>query len=95
MSWNSRSKLILPSTLNKFTHTHTHNKSALLKQEKTFKLCPECYPVEWWMMHLFSWESPHFGTEFFVIHPLTSVVTISQEKFKPPLTLGGVLHTFA
>jgi hypothetical protein len=35
-----------------------------------------------------------FGTEFFVIHPLTSVVTISQEKLKPPLTLGDVSYTF-
>jgi hypothetical protein len=35
-----------------------------------------------------------FGTEFFVIHPLISVMTISQEKLKPPLTLRGVLHTF-
>jgi hypothetical protein len=36
-----------------------------------------------------------FGTEFFVIHPLTSVVTIYQEQLKTPLTLGGILHTFA
>jgi hypothetical protein len=36
-----------------------------------------------------------FGSEFFIIHPLTSVVTISQEKLNSPLTLGGVLHTFA
>jgi hypothetical protein len=54
-----------------------------------FKLYSEGYLVDWWMIHLF------FGTEFFVIHPLTSVVTISQEKLKPPLTLGGILHTFA
>jgi hypothetical protein len=59
-----------------------------------FKLYPEGYPVEWWMMHLFSWESPHFGTEFFVIHPLTSVVTISWEKRNALLTLGGVLRSF-
>jgi hypothetical protein len=25
-----------------------------------------------------------FGTEWFAIHPLTSVVTISQEKLNPP-----------
>jgi hypothetical protein len=41
------------------------------------------------------WESPLFGTELFVIHPLTSVVTISREKLKSQLTLGGVLHAFA
>jgi hypothetical protein len=45
-------------------------------------------------MHLFSWESPIFGTEFFVIHPLTLVVAISQENLNP-LTLGGDSHTFA
>jgi hypothetical protein len=38
--------------------------------------------------------SPLFGTEFFIIHPLTSVMTISQEKLKPLLTLESVLHTF-
>jgi hypothetical protein len=36
-----------------------------------------------------------FGTKFLVNHPFTSVVTISQEELKSPLTLGGVLHTFA
>jgi hypothetical protein len=60
-----------------------------------FKLYAEDYPVERWMMRLFSWESAPFGTETFVFHPLTSVVNISQEKFRPLLTLGGILHTFA
>jgi hypothetical protein len=36
-----------------------------------------------------------FGIEFFVIHPLTSVVAIFGEKLKPLLTLRGVLHIFA
>jgi hypothetical protein len=60
------------------------------EKKKTFKLYPdnpEGYPVEWWMMHLFSWEFPPFGNEFFVIHPLTSVVTVSQEK------LNTLLHS--
>jgi hypothetical protein len=77
-----------------YTHTHTHLKCTLKKKEKIFKLYPEGYPVEWWVMYLFFWESP-FGTEFFVIHPLTSVVTISWGKLKPLLTLRGVLHIFA
>jgi hypothetical protein len=35
------------------------------------------------------------GTECFVIHSLTSIVAISQEKLEPPWTLRGVLHSFA
>jgi hypothetical protein len=58
-----------------------------------FKLYPEGYPVEWWMMHLFSWESPLFGTEIFVIDLLMSVVTISQEKLKS-LLMHFISYTF-
>jgi hypothetical protein len=36
-----------------------------------------------------------FGTEFFVIHPLTSVTAISWVKLNSPLTHRGVLHIFA
>jgi hypothetical protein len=34
-----------------------------------------------------------FGAEFFVIYSLMSVVTISWEKLKPLLTLGGVFYS--
>jgi hypothetical protein len=64
------------------------------KKKEIFKLYPEGYLVEWWILYLFSWESPLFGTEFFVIHPLTSAATISWEKLKPPLALRDVLCTF-
>jgi hypothetical protein len=94
MGWNSRSKLNFVHCF-KPIHTHTQLECTLKKRKKKFKLYPEGYLVEWWMMHLFSWESSPFGTEFFVIHPLTSAVTISWENLKPPLTVRGVLHTFA
>jgi hypothetical protein len=35
-----------------------------------------------------------FGTEFFVIHSLTSVVAISQEKVKPPTNAQRCLTHF-
>jgi hypothetical protein len=43
VSWNSRSNLILPSSLNKFTYicTHTHTiRVHSQKKEKMFKLYP-------------------------------------------------------
>jgi hypothetical protein len=46
----------LPNALNKLTHTHTH-KIRVYSQKKSFKLYPEGYLVEWWIMHLFSFES--------------------------------------
>jgi hypothetical protein len=58
-----------------------------------FKLYPEGYLVECSRIHLFSWESSSFGTEFFVILPLTSVGTISQEMLNPT-QLSEMYYTF-
>jgi hypothetical protein len=33
------------------------------EKKKTFKLYPEGYPVEWWMIHLFFCESPSLQHE--------------------------------
>jgi hypothetical protein len=104
VSWNSRSKLLLPSALNKFTyicthtHTHTHTHTqlecTLKKKEKKFKLYPGGLSAGMVDDVSVLLESSPFGIEFFVIHPLSSVVTISQEKLNPS-TLRGVIHTFA
>jgi hypothetical protein len=51
-------------------------------QKTPFKLYPEEYLVEWWMMHLFSYESPSLGPNF-SSHPLMSDVAISWEKLNP------------
>jgi hypothetical protein len=54
MSWNSRSKLNFAQCF-KQIHTHTHTR-VYSQKKKLFKPYPEGYPVEWWMMHLFSCE---------------------------------------
>jgi hypothetical protein len=80
--WNSRSKLNFVQSLNKFTHSHI-KLECTLKKGKNFKIIPrglcggmvDDASVLWWISL--------FGTEFFVIHPLTSVVAISWEKLNP------------
>jgi hypothetical protein len=52
--------------------------------------------LEWWMIHLFSQESPRFGTEFFVIHPLTSLVYPGKAQplhTPPPAHLSEASYT--
>jgi hypothetical protein len=57
--------------------------------EKPLKSCLEGYPSEWWMMHLFSCESPSLELTF--CYPSLNLgVTISSGKDQPPST-GGFL----
>jgi hypothetical protein len=99
MSWNFRSKLKFSQCFKKIhTHTHTHTHKIRVhtqKKKKNFLVIRRGLSSR--MVDdasILLWVSL-FGIEFFVTHPLTSVVAISQEKLNPPPILRGVLHTFA
>jgi hypothetical protein len=64
MSWNSRSKLNFSQCF-KQIHTHTHKiRVHFQKKPNIFKPYPEGCLVEWWMIHLFSCESPSLKLNF-------------------------------
>jgi hypothetical protein len=59
-----------------------------------FKLYPEGYLVEWWMMHLFSCESSSLELNF-CYSSLNLNCGYFLEKAQYPLILGGASYTFA
>jgi hypothetical protein len=87
MSWHSRSKL------HTCTHTHTHTQlECTLKKRKKNLIIPRGLSSGMVNDASVLLGVSLFGTEFFVITPLTSVVAISQEKLNLPNSWGCLTH---